>query len=238
MSDSDLAAPQQLSSQQRRVLGVLIEKSLTTPDAYPMTLNAIVSGCNQKSNRSPLVQYDADDVEQTLDELREADLVNIVISDGGRVERFRQLSRIVFGWSDEHVAIMAELMLRGRQQLGELRSRASRMTQIESLERLRLRLSELIEAGFLQASGPLERRGIEVDHQLYAEGGPAMPAASAAATTTPAAPSPSRPASATTTPPPSDTLRELQDEVATLREQLESLSEEVRDLQSKLDSVL
>ena len=238
MSESDLQPPVPLSDAQRRVLGVLIEKSLTTPDAYPMTMNGIVAGCNQKSNRSPLVQYDADDVEVTLDELRELDLVNVVISDGGRVERYRQLSRVVFGWNDEHVAIMGELMLRGRQQLGELRSRASRMKQIESLDRLRTRLGELVDAGYVRASGALERRGIEVDHSLYEGTDPAMPAAPPAdAPAAAAVRAQSSPASQAA-PQPSSELADVKRELQTLREQVAMLTQEVNELSTKLESVM
>ena len=242
MTESELNAPRPLPADERRVLGVLIEKSLTTPDAYPMTINAIVAGCNQKSNRSPTVSYDADDVEQTLDALREGELVNVVITGGGRVERYRQLSRIVFGWNEEHVAIMAELLLRGRQTCGELRSRASRMKAIESLERLRERLRELADAGYVRSSGPLEQRGVEVDHAMYAEGGSEMPAfqpspaaavAPAAAASESAAPMATEQSVAA-----GDEIADLRSTVAELQEQLADLRERHDRMEARLDSVL
>ena len=242
MSDVQLSAPQKLSAEQRRVLGVLVEKSLTTPDAYPMTINAIVAGCNQKSNRLPLVQYDADDVEMALDQLREADFVNVVITSGGHVERYRQLSRIVFGWSDQHVAIMAELLLRGRQAMGELRSRASRMITIDSLEVLRTRLRELADAGFIASSGPLERRGVEVDHLLYEESGHELPNGSASqSASTPTPPSAAASFATTESIPTAGARPELdalKADVETLKTQVESLHRVVDDLTQKLDSVL
>lgn len=234
MSETSLLPPRPLSESQRRVLGVLIEKSLTTPDAYPMTINAIVSGCNQKSNRSPVVSYEAEDVEITLDELNRSDLVNVVISDSGRVERYRQLSRVVFGWNESQVAIMAELLLRGRQQLGELRSRASRMRQIDSLDALRTELTTLSAAGYVRSSGPLERRGVEVDHELYGDGAPALdplPAAPSASRST----MPSIAAAAVPEQPASDHLR---DEVNELRNEVDSLRSELKSLSDRLDSVL
>ena len=77
-----------LNSRQRRVLGVLIEKAKTTPDAYPMTLNALVAGCNQKSNRSPQMNLNADDIQQAVDELREMGAI-VEVQGSGRVPKYR-----------------------------------------------------------------------------------------------------------------------------------------------------
>lgn len=154
---------------QRRVLGVLMEKAFTTPDQYPLTLKAATTGCNQKSNRSPITHYTEDDVQEALDGMREDLLCAEVFSDGGRAPRYRHYMRHKFDFSEAQFAIIAELMLRGRQQLGELRTRASRMVKIESQEQLRDELNDLQQKGYLQASGPLERRGVEVDHTFYLE---------------------------------------------------------------------
>lgn len=160
--------PQQtLAKPLRRVLGVLIEKSLTTPESYPLTLNALISGCNQKSNRSPLSSYDEGDVEQALEELRVQKLAAVVHTAGGRTERFRHLIRHAVRLSEAQIAILGELLLRGSQQMGELRSRASRMVSIPDQGQLREELSDLLQRGLIRASGPLERRGIDVDHNLY-----------------------------------------------------------------------
>ena len=157
----------ELTKKERRVLGVLIEKSLTTPEYYPLTLKALTTGCNQKSNRSPLSNYDEYDVEEILDGLRGRGLVASVHSAGGRSERYRHLLRDSTGWNNRKLAIMGELLLRGRQQTGELRSRASRMAEITSLEELREELTELQTSGYVQSTGELQRRGVEVDHALY-----------------------------------------------------------------------
>lgn len=157
----------ELTKKERRVLGVLIEKSLTTPEYYPLTLKALTTGCNQKSNRSPLSNYDEYDVEEILDGLRGRGLVASVHSAGGRSERYRHLLRDSTGWNNRKLAIMGELLLRGRQQTGELRSRASRMAEITSLDELREELTELQTSGYVQSTGELQRRGIEVDHALY-----------------------------------------------------------------------
>src|SRR3954454_10919237 len=102
-----------LSLYERRVLGVLVEKAKTTPDAYPMSLNALVTGCNQKSNRDPILFLSEDDVEYTLTRLQKAGLVMKIT--GGRVERWRHL--LYESWHVDKVdlAILGELLLRGPQ---------------------------------------------------------------------------------------------------------------------------
>src|SRR4051794_31787465 len=120
-----------LDLKERRVLGVLVEKAKTTPDAYPMSLNALVTGCNQKSNRDPILFLSEDDVEYTLTRLQKAGLVMKIT--GGRVERWRHL--LYESWNVDKVdlAILGELLLRGPQTEGELRTRASRMEPIDDL---------------------------------------------------------------------------------------------------------
>jgi uncharacterized protein len=163
----NLPAITELSRQQRRVLGVLLEKAFTTPEQYPLTPKALTAGCNQKSNRSPVVEYDEVQVLDTLDQLRELGLVGEVHTDSGRTSRFRHYMRHRFKLSEPQLAVLTELMLRGRQKLGELRTRASRMVAIDTQEQLKEELNGLLEMGLLQTSGDLERRGTEVDHNLY-----------------------------------------------------------------------
>ena len=157
----------ELTRQQRRVLGVLSEKAFTTPEYYPLTLKAVTAGCNQKSNRDPVVSYSEEDVLDVLEELRGMGLAAVVLPDSGRTERYRHYFRHRFSLTEPQLAILTELLLRGRQSMGELRSRSSRMVPIESLGQLREELAGLIELGFAVASGDLERRGIEVDHAWY-----------------------------------------------------------------------
>ena len=159
-----------LTRKQRRVLGVLLEKAFTTPDQYPLTLKATTTGCNQKNNRDPVANYDEDAVHQTLEELREIGFVGVLHTETGRTERYRHYMRHRTKLSEPQLAIMTELMLRGKQQLGELRTRASRMVPIESQEDLRDALQTLAALGLVRSNGPLDRRGIEVDHSLYPVG--------------------------------------------------------------------
>lgn len=167
MSEMELSPVKVLSKPQRRVLGVLIEKGITTPEYYPMTPKGVTAGCNQKNNRSPLSDYSEDDVLKWLEELRELGLVAVVHTESGRTERYRHYVRKRFPFNEAQLAIITELWLRGRQSLGDLRVRASRMHAIDSLDQLRAELSSLAAQGFLQANGPLTGRGVDVDHTFY-----------------------------------------------------------------------
>ncbi len=169
MTENEEGRPpvRELTAAQRRVLGVLLEKAFTTPEYYPLTLKAVLTGCNQKSNRAPTVNYDEDRAEDTIDELRGLGLAAVIQPASGRSLRYRHYMRNAFSFSEPQLAILTELLLRGRQTLGELRGRASRMVPIDDLATLRQELSGLIAEGYAQASGSLDRRGVEVDHGFY-----------------------------------------------------------------------
>src|SRR4029077_14108189 len=115
-----------LERNERRVAGVLAEKAKTTPDNYPLTLNSLINGCNQKSNRFPQMQLDESQVSDALDGLRRAGAIALVQGDS-RVEKYRHLLYDWLGVDKAELAVMTELLLRGAQTLGELRSRAARM---------------------------------------------------------------------------------------------------------------
>jgi uncharacterized protein len=149
----------------RRVAGVLAEKAKTTPDIYPMSLNAICTGCNQKSNRSPLVQFEPDEVEESLDRLRELGAVGLV-EGYGRVQKYRHYLYDWLGVDKVELAVMTELLLRGDQTVGELRIRASRMEPIPDLASLQHVLDSLKSKG-LVVPLTLEGRGHVVSHALY-----------------------------------------------------------------------
>jgi hypothetical protein len=158
---------QPLSPRQRRVLGVLIEKAKTTPDAYPMTLNAIVTGCNQKSNREPVMELAAEDVEQVLEELRALGAVTEVQGQG-RVAKYRHHAYEWLGIEGLESAVMTELLLRGAQTLGDLRARASRMGAIPDQAALRPIVNSLLAKDLIVELTP-PGRGQVVTHNLYKE---------------------------------------------------------------------
>lgn len=236
--DENLPPITELTRGQRRLLGVLVEKALTTPDQYPLTLKAATTGANQKSNRDPVTNYSENQVWEILDQLRELGLVAVVLPESGRTERFRHYMRKRFPFTEPQLAIMTELMLRGRQQLGELRARASRMVAIESLEELREELNALLEQGYIQASGDLERRGIEVDHDLYKsdEHGqlPKMAAETPSLSSSPVVSASARQPAAESSSDYGDELAELRLEVEALRQTVETLKDEFDDLRRNL----
>ena len=157
-----------LNTFQRRVVGVLIEKAKTTPDNYPLTVNSIVTACNQKSNRSPQMEIAADDALLTLDELREMGVVSEVHG-SGRAERFRHKAYEWFGVDKVELAVLAELLLRGEQTVGELRGRAARMEPIADLAALRPILESLIKKRLVIPITP-EGRGQVITHGVFPPG--------------------------------------------------------------------
>lgn len=201
MSEEEKNTIRQLTRLQRRVLGTLMEKGFTTPDQYPMTIKGATTGCNQKSNRDPVTEYSEAEVADALEQLRQLGLVAEVFTDGGRAARYRHYARHKFDFNEAQFAIICELLLRGRQQPGELRTRASRMVRIDSQEQLKADLQSLQDKGFVQSNGPLERRGVEVDHTFYLpKENMTMAAGNFAADDEPAAPTPaSAPAAPRTT---------------------------------------
>jgi uncharacterized protein YceH (UPF0502 family) len=124
----------QLTPDECRVLGVLVEKAQTTPAQYPMTLNGLVLGCNQKNNREPVTDLSEDAVLTALDGLRAKGLVREAMLSGSRVAKYRHIAREVLALSTPELVVVAELLMRGPQSVGELRGRASRMHPLESLE--------------------------------------------------------------------------------------------------------
>ncbi len=156
-----------LNARQRRVVGVLVEKAKTTPDGYPMTLKALTTGCNQKSNRSPQMELTTAQVDDTLEELREMGAVAEVQGDG-RVPKYRHYMYDWLGVDKQEIAVVTELLLRGEQTLGELRGRASRMESITGLSELKPLLQSLQEKGLLLELTPAGRGQI-VTHGLYPE---------------------------------------------------------------------
>ena len=153
-----------LDAHERRVLGVLIEKGKTTPDQYPLSLNAVVTGSNQKSNRDPAMTLDEESVTRALVSLRQAGAVAEVFG-SGKIPRYRHLAYEWFGVGKEELAIMGELLLRGEQSEGDLRGRASRMDLFPDLDALRKHLDTLASRGLVIWLSP-PGRGRMLTHGL------------------------------------------------------------------------
>ncbi len=223
-----------LSSVQRRVIGVLIEKAKTTPDSYPMTLNALTAGCNQKSNRAPQMDLTPEDIEKAIEELREMGAA-AEIQSGGRVSKFRHYMYDWLGVDKVELAVMAELLLRGEQTIGELRGRAARMEPIADLNALRPVLDALLEKELIISLTP-PGRGQVVTHNLYTperlEKLKQQYASSHVAAASESAPRLSQASSEHASSISVEDLEELRSEVAQLRSDIQRLSEEIERLKS------
>jgi uncharacterized protein len=165
---SEVSKPPQwklIAALDRRVAGVLVEKAKTTPEQYPLSLNALVNGCNQKNNRDPQMQVVPEDVEEALERLRAAGAV-LEVQGSGRVAKYRHMMYEWLGVSKLELGVMAELLLRGAQTEGELRGRAARMDTIPDLAALRPILESLKAKGLI-VSLTNEGRGHVLTHALY-----------------------------------------------------------------------
>ena len=238
-----------LESIERRALGVLVEKAKTTPEAYPLSLNALRTGCNQKNNRAPLMLLEESQVEDACEQLRKAGAI-LQVQGSSRVDRYRHLAYEWLGVEKVELAVMAELLLRGAQTIGELRGRAARMEPIKDLGELQPTLDSLAAKGLILYLTP-PGRGCVVTHALYLDReldkvrreavvahGEDSSAESETAAPRPAAPSPAvpRPVAPMAIEPGAGNDR-LSSEIATLREQLNSLKHELAAARADFESI-
>ncbi|MFM9904604.1 MAG: YceH family protein [Pyrinomonadaceae bacterium] len=119
--------PEILNETEARIVGALVEKQLTTPEYYPLTLNALVNACNQKNNRDPVVSYNESIVTNTLETLRDRNLVYVFYGSTSRVPKYKHMLPTVYELEPPEVAVIAVMLLRGAQTLGELRTRTERL---------------------------------------------------------------------------------------------------------------
>jgi len=136
--------PQQLSEIECRIVGALIEKQLTTPEYYPLTLNALTAACNQKNNRDPVVSYDEKTVATALEELRDRNLIYVFYGSTSRVPKYKHMMPSYYELEPPDVAVMCVMMLRGPQTLGELRERTGRLHQFSGLGEVQETLDSLM----------------------------------------------------------------------------------------------
>jgi uncharacterized protein YceH (UPF0502 family) len=167
------AAPEEL-----RVLGCLLEKQRTTPEQYPLSLNALRLACNQTTNRDPVVEYDEPTIRRALDELSRRGWVRLASGAGSRAVKYRQLFDEALGLGHDEVAVLTVLMLRGPQTLGELKQRTERMHRFESIDGVARTLDALAERE-LAARQP-RRPGERDDRYVHLLGGRETPPPAAA----------------------------------------------------------
>jgi uncharacterized protein YceH (UPF0502 family) len=221
-----------------RVLGCLIEKQRTTPDAYPLSLNALRLACNQATNRNPVVDYDEAVIRDALQHSYRRGWTRLTSGHGSRAAKYRHLLDEALGLASDELAVLAVLMLRGAQTPGELKQRTERLHHFDDLAAIEATLRQLIGRGHVaqlqRQPGQKEERYAQLlggDGANESEG--AAPAIQPAPTTTASA---APPAAATPTPsPPPSTLppaaeariTQLEREVADLREELSALRDEL-----------
>ena len=160
----------ELSFAERRVLGALIEKGFTTPEQYPLSLNAVVVASNQKSCRDPVSSLDEEAALDSLDSLRKKGFATLVRMEGSRVDRWKHRFGETLGLNAKEVAVLAELLLRGPQTDGEIRSRAARMTPLPDLDEVARILESLVsrpEPLVERLGPPGRRRGVKYAHRFY-----------------------------------------------------------------------
>jgi uncharacterized protein YceH (UPF0502 family) len=159
-----------LSPVELRVLGALLEKQRTTPDTYPLTLNALRLACNQSTNRDPVVDYDEDAIRGALDRLRRRGFTRLTSGHGSRAPKFRHLLDDALGAGRDELALLCVLMLRGAQTPGELKQRTDRLHEFADLDAVHATLDRLMERGL---AARLERRPGQKEEryaQLMGEG--------------------------------------------------------------------
>ena len=142
--EKPIAIPQ-LSAEDQRVLGSLMEKSRTTPEYYPMTLNSIMTACNQKSSRNPVVQYEEETIILTIDTLRKKGLIATVTGAGSRAIKYKHNFAIAFPLVPAEIAVICLLLLRGPLTPGEINNNAGRLYNFESLDEVQAVLDKLLQ---------------------------------------------------------------------------------------------
>jgi uncharacterized protein len=145
----------ELTGPEQRVLGCLIEKRWTTPDQYPLSLNALRLACNQSTNRDPVTDYDDTTVRDAANQLSRYGVARLASGHGSRAIKYRHLAEEALGLGREDLAVLAVLLLRGSQTPGELKARSERMANVGSLEDLERVLENLVGRGYARR---LDRR--------------------------------------------------------------------------------
>ena len=215
-----------LLADEARVVAAMVEKAMTTPDNYPMSLNAVSAACNQVSNRDPIVNYADDEVELTLRHLADRGLAKMVHRPGDRVVKYRHALDDALGGDSKRLALTAVLLLRGAQTPGELRQRTGRYVEFSSLPEVEVTLEEMQALGLVRR---LERRPGQKEHRYLellspASSGEPTPHVAPLDAAVPLRHDPEMPAPS---PEPRlhDEIARLREDLATLRSRFEALLE-------------
>jgi uncharacterized protein len=209
-----------LSDVEVRVLGALIEKDITTPDYYPLSLNSLVNACNQKNNRDPVMGLDEDRVRAALDSLQAQGMAGPASGADSRVTKYEHRLQEVFNFDRRETAILCVLMLRGAQTPGELRGRTERMYRFETLEDVHATLDRLSQREPPLVAVLPRQPGTKESRYMHLFSGGALPA---------------EPVRAVENPSSQDRLTILESEVAELREEVAGMQEQLAALRKQFE---
>lgn len=218
-----LTGPIKLTAAEARVLGCLVEKEVTTPDYYPLTTNALINACNQRSNREPVMDLDEDDVRQALHGLEDKQLAGRARSADGRVAKFEHWIGEAFNFSRAETALMCLLFLRGPQTPGELRGRTERLHEFAEISDVVAGLQKLAEREPALVALMPRQPGARESRYAHLLSGPveSIPVQPAASTAT-------QPVQ--TTPEQVERIAQLEVAVTQLKSDLETLKKRLDDL--------
>ena len=212
-----------------RVLGCLVEKQRTTPDAYPLSLNALRLACNQSTNRDPVVDYDEQAVVEALRRLALRGWTRLASGAGSRARKYRHLLNDAFGFDDEEISLLAVLMLRGPQTPGELKQRGQRLHGFPDLAAVHAALDRLVQGGHVARHERRPRQKEDRYEQLLdgESNEPVLPPADAD-------PGESASDRDTTGDPPAVEIKPAEDRLTRLEREVAELRSELADLRAEL----
>lgn len=214
-----------LNEVEARVVGALLEKEITTPEYYPLSLNALVNACNQKSNRDPVMTLDEDAVRSALRSLHDNSLARSVSAADSRVTKYEHRLQEAFNFDRREAAIMCELLLRGAQTPGELRSRAERMHHFDALSEVQSALQRLMTREPPLAKVLARQPGTKESRYLHLLAGDVQPAVA----------TPVREASPMGSRENTDKVFRLESEVAELRKDIAELKQQFAAFRKQFD---
>jgi uncharacterized protein len=234
-----------LSAPEIRVLGCLLEKQRTTPEAYPLSLNALRLACNQSTNRDPVVEYDEATIRDALHRLSRRRWARLASGPGSRAPKYRHLLDEALALPDDELAVLCVLMLRGPQTPGELKQRTERLHPLADLTAVHGTLTRLIDR---ELAARLDRRpGQKEERYTHLLGEDAPEPAATAAPAAPApvpvpplpdeAPTPAPPPPQPAAPQPDPRVDRLEEEVAALRSEVAALRSDLAELRASLDAL-
>jgi uncharacterized protein len=211
-----------------RVLGALIEKDITTPDYYPLSLNALVNACNQKNNREPVTAYDEETVRKALHSLQEKRLAGPAGGADSRVTKYEHRLQEVFNFDRREIAVLCVLLLRGPQTPGELRGRTERMFHLETLDDVQSTLQKLMQREPVLARVLPRQPGTKESRYMHLLAGD-VEGLSAEAATVKRVPSASRSSADV------ERVAQLENEVASLRSEIASLQQQFAEFRKQFE---